>query len=147
MASATPEIFVRTDGASRGNPGPSSIGVVISDAAGRLITAFAERLPATTNNVAEYTALIRALEEARGLGASTVHCLLDSQLVAHQLNGRYRVKQASIRDLHRQVVELVKGFETASFTHIPREMNVEADGMANLILGPERREPRPSARA
>ena len=106
MAAAPVEVFIRTDGASKGNPGPSSIGVVISDPAGTLITAFAERLPATTNNVAEYTALIRALEEARRLGARTVHCLMDSQLVAHQLNGRYRVKHPTVRELHRQVVEL-----------------------------------------
>ena len=134
MAAET-EIIIRTDGASRGNPGPSSIGVVISDVAGRLITAFAEKLPATTNNVAEYTALIRALEDARRLGARIVHCLMDSQLAVHQLNGRYRVKHPTVRELHRQVIDLVKSFDTVSITHSPREMNVEADGMANLILG------------
>jgi ribonuclease HI len=132
------EVFIRTDGASRGNPGPSSIGVVISDAAGRLITAFAEKLPPTTNNVAEYTALIRALEEARGLGAKAVHCLMDSQLVAHQVNGRYKVKHPGVRQLHARVTELARTFDVASFDHIPRELNTQADNMANLILGSPR---------
>jgi ribonuclease HI len=135
------EVFIRTDGASRGNPGPSSIGVVISDAAGKLITAFAEKLPATTNNVAEYTALIRALEEACRLGAKTVHCLMDSQLVAHQVNGRYKVKHPGVRSLHARVIELARAFDLVSFNHIPRELNTQADGMANLILGSPRVKP------
>jgi ribonuclease HI len=143
VAGLEPEaVVVHTDGASRGNPGPASIGVVISDPAGRVLAEFGEALPErTTNNVAEYTAVIRGLERALQLGARRVRCQMDSQLVVRQLNGDYRVKHADMIPLHRRVGELAKRFESVSFAHVPRELNAEADRLANLAL--DRREGTP----
>ncbi len=127
-------LVIHTDGASRGNPGPAAIGVVITEPSGRVLVEFGEALKTATNNVAEYTAVIRALERALELGARRVDCRLDSQLVVRQLNGSYRVKHAEMLPLYRRVLELVQRFEHVSFTHVPREENAEADRLANLAL-------------
>ena len=133
MAGLT-EVIVHTDGASRGNPGPAAIGVVIQDPQGRVLLELGEALQRTTNNVAEYTAVIRALERARELGARRVRCLMDSQLVVRQLNGSYKVKHADMLPLYRRVLELVQAFDDVTFSHVPREMNAEADRLANSAL-------------
>src|SRR5438270_5227202 len=133
MAGLT-EVIVHTDGASRGNPGPAAIGVVIQDPQGRVLLELGEALQRTTNNVAEYTAVIRALERARELGARRVRCLMDSQLVVRQLNGSYKVKHADMLPLYRRVLELVQVFDDVTFSHVPREMNAEADRLANSAL-------------
>lgn len=134
MPASVTEVIVHTDGASRGNPGPAAIGVVITDRQGRVLLELGEALPRTTNNVAEYTAVIRALERARELGARRVQCLMDSQLVVRQLNGSYKVKHADMLPLYRRVLELVQQFEDVTFTHVPRELNAEADRLANVAL-------------
>ena len=143
MAGLEPEtVVVHTDGASRGNPGPASIGVVVTDPVGRVLAEFGEALPRpTTNNVAEYTAVIRGLERALQLGARRVRCRMDSQLVVRQLNGDYRVRHADMVPLHRRVTDLVRRFESVDFAHVPRELNAEADRLANLAL--DRREGTP----
>jgi ribonuclease HI len=128
------EVVVHTDGASRGNPGPAAIGVVITDPQGRVLLELGEALERTTNNVAEYTAVIRALERARALGARRVRCLMDSQLVVRQLNGSYKVKHADMLPLYRRVLELIQDFDDVTFSHVPREMNTEADRLANAAL-------------
>jgi ribonuclease HI len=133
MAGLT-EVIVHTDGASRGNPGPAAIGVVISDPQGRVLLELGEALERTTNNVAEYTAVIRALERARDLGAGRVRCLMDSQLVVRQLNGSYKVKHRDMLPLYRRVLELIQDFEEVTFSHVPRELNAEADRLANAAL-------------
>jgi ribonuclease HI len=133
MAGLT-EVIVHTDGASRGNPGPAAIGLVITDPQGRVLLELGEALQRTTNNVAEYTAVIRALERARDLGARRARCLMDSQLVVRQLNGSYKVKHADMLPLYRRVLELVQDFEEVTFSHVPREMNAEADRLANAAL-------------
>jgi ribonuclease HI len=128
-------VLVHTDGASRGNPGPASIGVVISDTNGRVLLELGEALPErTTNNVAEYTAVIRALERAEQMGARKVRCLMDSQLVVRQLNGEYKVKHADMIPLYRKVLDLIQRFDDVTFAHVPREMNAEADRLANQAL-------------
>jgi ribonuclease HI len=127
-------VVVQTDGASRGNPGPAAIGVVITDPSGRVLLELGEALPPTTNNVAEYTAVIRALERAAQLGARRVQVKMDSQLVVRQLNGSYRVKHADMLPLYRRVLDLIKGFDEVTFEHVPREQNTEADRLANLAL-------------
>ncbi|MDQ6882897.1 MAG: ribonuclease HI family protein [Candidatus Dormibacteraeota bacterium] len=127
-------VVVHTDGASRGNPGPASIGVVIADEKGRVLLELGEALRPTTNNVAEYTAIIRALERAADLGARRVRAMMDSQLVVRQLNGKYRVKHAEMIPLYRRVLELIPKFEAVTFEHIPREENAEADRLANQAL-------------
>lgn len=133
MAGPT-EVIVHTDGASRGNPGPAAIGVVITDRQGRVLLELGEALERTTNNVAEYTAVIRALERARALGARRVRCLMDSQLVVRQLNGSYKVKHPDMLPLYRRVLELIQEFEEVTFSHVPRELNAEADRLANAAL-------------
>jgi ribonuclease HI len=128
------DVIVHTDGASRGNPGPAAIGVVIQDRDGRILDELGEAMPPTTNNVAEYTAVIRALEHARALGARRVRCLMDSQLVVRQLNGEYKVKHPAMLPLYRRVLELIQQFDEVTFAHVPRELNTEADRLANEAL-------------
>ena len=127
-------VVIHTDGASRGNPGPAAIGVVIAEPSGRVLVEFGEALAPTTNNVAEYTAVVRALERAAELGARRVQVMMDSQLVVRQLNGSYRVKHRDMLPLYRKVLELIQRFEQVSFEHVPREENAEADRLANQAL-------------
>jgi ribonuclease HI len=131
---AVDTVVIHTDGASRGNPGPASIGVVIAEPGGRILAEFGEALALTTNNVAEYTAVIRALERAADLGARRAHVKMDSQLVVRQLNGAYRVKHPDMLPLYRRVLELIQRFDEVTFEHVPREENTEADRLANQAL-------------
>ncbi len=124
-------MIVACDGASRGNPGPAGAGVQITDADGDVLAEVAEGLGAATNNVAEYTAVIRGLERARDLGATDVLLRSDSQLLINQLMGRYRVKSPHLQPLHRRVRELATGFDSIKFEHVRRERNTEADRLAN----------------
>lgn len=132
--SGVESVVVHTDGASRGNPGPASIGVVIAREDGQVLLEVGEALGATTNNVAEYTAVIRALERAAEMGARRVRVMMDSQLVVRQLNGSYRVKHPEMIPLYRRVLELIQKFEAVTFEHVPREENSEADRLANQAL-------------
>ena len=124
---------VRTDGASRGNPGPSAIGVSIEDADGTEVATASETIGHTTNNVAEYRAVIRALELLADLGARRVEFLLDSELIVRQLEGAYRVRNPKLKDLYEAVRRGLGGL-SATFRHIPREENTRADGLANEAL-------------
>lgn len=120
------------DGAARGNPGPAGIGVVIEDHNGNVVKEVAEPLGRTTNNVAEYTAMIRALEEARSLGCARIHIYTDSELMAHQLNGKYSVKAAHLVPLYQRARSLLAKFDQATVTHVRRELNKRADALSNL---------------
>lgn len=120
------------DGAARGNPGPAGIGITIEDAEGNVVKEIAEPLGHTTNNVAEYTALIRALEEARALGCDRLALFTDSELMAHQLNGRYAVKAAHLLPLFQRARLLLAQFDSATVTHVRRELNKRADALSNL---------------
>ena len=120
------------DGAARGNPGPAGVGVVIEDAEGQVVKEIAEPLGRTTNNVAEYTAMIRALEEARALGCSRLAVFTDSELMAHQLNGKYAVKAAHLIPLYQRARLLLKQFDAATVTHVRRELNKRADALSNI---------------
>lgn len=122
---------VSCDGASRGNPGPAGAGAQIVDADGAVLAEIAEGIGETTNNVAEYTAVIRGLEKAQELGASDVLLRSDSQLLINQLIGSYRVKTPHLQPLHRRVRGLAAGFESIEFEHVRRERNTEADRLAN----------------
>ena len=134
------EIRLFTDGAARGNPGPAGIGAVLVGPGGEELKTISEYIGEGTNNFAEYTALIRGLEEAERLGANRVAVFLDSELVARQLVGAYRVKSESLRPLYRQARELISRLD-ARVSHIPREKNKRADELANeaidLGYGPE----------
>ena len=125
---------VFTDGASRGNPGPSSIGAVVYDADGKEVHTVSRRLGRATNNEAEYQAVIAGLEAALGLGGGSVDLRMDSQLIVRQLEFRYRVRNARLRPFFERVVELRRQFESFRVTHVPREQNKRADQLANLAL-------------
>ena len=134
--------IVRTDGAARGNPGPASLGAVLVDAsrpdardpaapADATISAYLGR---QTNNVAEYTGVVRALDLARRLGAAEVHLLLDSKLIVEQLAGRWRVKDAKLAPLHAEARSLLAGFGRWTARHVPRAQNAAADALANQAI-------------
>jgi len=124
-------VIVACDGASRGNPGPAGAGAQITDADGKVLAEVAEGLGQATNNVAEYTAVIRGLERAHELGAADVLLRSDSQLLINQLIGQYRVKTPHLQPLHRRVRELAARFDSIEFEHVRRERNTEADRLAN----------------
>lgn len=124
-------LVVNCDGASRGNPGPAGAGAVLVTPEGEVVAEIAEGLGETTNNVAEYTAVIHGLQRAQELGARDVLVRSDSQLLVNQLTGRYRVKTPHLVPLARRVRELVTAFDRVRFEHVPRERNVEADRLAN----------------
>ena len=130
--SAPGRVIVNCDGAARGNPGPAGAGAVVVDEDGAVLAEVAEGLGETTNNVAEYTAVIRGLEEAQRLGASEVLLRSDSQLLINQLTGRYRVKAPHLQPLHKRVRDLMRAFTRVDLEHVPRERNTAADSLANL---------------
>ena len=138
MSDAAPEsILVACDGGARGNPGPAAIGAVVYDVTTqpptRLFTV-SERIGSTTNNVAEYQALVRGLEVAADLHARRVHVRADSQLLIRQLDGQYRVKSSALRPLFDRVRELLAPYDVVVLEHVPREENVEADILVNAAL-------------
>ena len=126
--------IIYTDGASRGNPGPAAIGAVIKDGQGRVLARISKRIGRTTNNQAEYQAIIAALEKALGLGAASVEVKSDSELTVRQINGSYRVKNTGLRPLHQRVGELRSLFQGFSIASIPRRQNAEADRLCNAAL-------------
>ena len=122
-----------TDGGARGNPGPAAIGYVITDG-GTVLAEHGEAIGHATNNVAEYTALLRGLTHAKELGARTVTCKLDSQLVVEQLNRNYKVKDATLAQLFTKVWNLCHDFQRVTFSHIPRSQNAHAVALVNAAL-------------
>lgn len=127
------EIIAYTDGASRGNPGPASIGIYITDADGEMIHEHREKLGHQTNNYAEYMAVLRALELAKEHGSKKVLLRADSELMVRQMTGIYKVKNEGIKVLFAQCKELAAKFEL-KIEHVRREKNKEADRLANLAL-------------
>ena len=125
------ELTVYTDGASRGNPGPAGIGVVVFDAGGKKIKEISQYIGIASNNVAEYTALIVGLIAAAALKAKKVALKTDSELVIRQLNGLYKVKSDNIKPLFFVASSLRQMFEVASFVHISRRLNEDADSLAS----------------
>ena len=132
MTALNVEIFC--DGACRGNPGPASAGAVLFGKGGEVLAEISERLGVTTNNVAEYAALVLALKKARELGASSVAVKADSQLVIRQLTGQYKVKHPEMKKFHAEAMGLLRGFPGWSAKHVPREENAHADRLANAAL-------------
>jgi ribonuclease HI len=132
--SAPQSVVVHVDGGARGNPGPAAIGVVITDAQGNVLARANDYIGVATNNVAEYRALMLGLERARALGARAVAVVNDSQLVARQLAGEYKVKSAGLRDLHAQALAALESFERWSIESVPRERNADADLLVNEAL-------------
>jgi ribonuclease HI len=126
--------IVHVDGGARGNPGPAAAACVISTPAGEVLGEHAELLGEVTNNVAEYRALLLGLERARELGVSDVEVVNDSELIAKQVNGVYKVKHAAMRPLYLQAMAALRGFERWSVRTVPRAQNAEADALVNAAL-------------
>lgn len=126
--------IIYSDGGSRGNPGPSASGFVIIDEAGVVVAEGGAYLGETTNNVAEYQAVYLGLVKAQELGITHVDFRMDSQLVARQLNGQYKIKHPELVPIYRRITELAKKFATVTFTHVLREYNTLADGVVNKLL-------------
>jgi len=127
-------ITIYTDGGSRGNPGPAAAGFVLQDSAGKLVLAKGLNLGETTNNVAEYTGLLRALEAAKNIGVTHVSAYSDSELVVRQINGQYKVKSDLIRPIFNKVYDLLGGFEKWKVQHIKRDKNQQADDLVNQAM-------------
>ncbi len=127
-------VILYADGGARGNPGPAGAGAVLTDRSGKILARLHRYLGEATNNTAEYSALILGLEEAARLSAEKIVVRLDSELVVRQLEGRYRVKQPHLQNLHQQAKNLLQRFDKVAIQHIPREKNTEADRLANLAM-------------
>ena len=133
---------IRTDGAARGNPGPASLGAALYDLTrpdarddrAAPDASISDYLGVQTNNVAEYTGVVRALQLAQDLGAREVHLLLDSKLIVEQLAGRWRVKDAKLIPLWTAARRTLSGFERWSAAHVPRALNSVADALANEAI-------------
>ncbi|MDD3480760.1 MAG: ribonuclease HI family protein [Patescibacteria group bacterium] len=127
------KLIINTDGGARGNPGPAGIGVVFSDEKGEKIATFREYIGEATNNIAEYKALILALEKAKDFEAEEIECRLDSELVVKQLRGEYKVKDEKLKELYARVQELAF-FKPIKYVHVRREKNEEADALVNEAI-------------
>ena len=128
-------LLIHTDGAARGNPGPSGAGAILVDAeTGRVVAEIAEPLGHATNNVAEWTAVELALERALAEGATHVDLRMDSQLVARQIIGMYRVKHPDLQPIHRRVMAMLARLGGYTVGHVPRERNKDADRLSNVAI-------------
>ena len=130
----TLKLVVHVDGGARGNPGPAAAGAVVSSSAGDVLDETSERIGDATNNVAEYRGLLLGLARARALGATEVDVVNDSELVARQVTGEYKVKHAGIKPLHAQALAALAPFEHWSIRTVPREQNARADELVNEAL-------------
>lgn len=128
------KLVLYTDGASRGNPGPGAAAYILQDSEGKTLSGRAVFIAKTTNNIAEYTAVIEGLKAAHAAGASQIELLSDSELVIRQIHGQYKVKSDNLRDLFMQVMERLASFQSWKATHILREKNQEADRLANRAV-------------
>lgn len=131
---AITNLTVFTDGASRGNPGEAGIGLAFFDEGGLQVHSMYRYIGRTTNNVAEYTALITALEQAGRMEARRVAVFSDSELMVRQLNGQYQVKNEALQPLYHKAVSLAARFEQVTYTHVTRDRNRIADKLANRAI-------------
>ena len=129
-----PDIVAHIDGGSRGNPGPAAYGVAIKTVQGEPVTAFGKFLGETTNNFAEYQGLLAALEYALEHGYPRVRVLTDSELMARQISGQYKVRSPDLKPLHEKARALIARLESFSIRHVYREQNREADRLANKAM-------------
>lgn len=128
------KFVVNVDGGARGNPGPAAIAAVVQNLDGEVLEGRGERIGRATNNVAEYKALLLGIERAAALGASEIELVGDSELVVKQVKGEYKVKDATMRELHAEVKQALRGFDSWSIRHVRREHNAEADRLVNEAL-------------
>lgn len=148
MDARTRRLTAYADGASRGNPGPAAIGVVLLDEEGRKVYTISRAIGTATNNQAEYRAAIAAAEAALALGAQILELRMDSELVVRQLQRRYQVRNPALKPLYHRLLELRRQFQQFDVRHVPRSANQRADELANQALDrpPDGRRPPRSAR-
>jgi ribonuclease HI len=128
-------LLIYTDGAARGNPGPAGLGAILRDAGtGAVVAELARFLGVRTNNYAEWTAVEDALAEALRLGATHVDLRMDSELVARQISGRYRVKHPELKPIHASVMAMLGQLAGYTVGHVPRELNKDADRLSNVAI-------------
>jgi ribonuclease HI len=132
------KVVVHVDGGARGNPGPAAAGAVLSTPDGELLDEASETIGVATNNVAEYRGLLLGLARARELGADEVEVVNDSELVAKQVNGAYKVKHADMKPLHAAALKALAGFDRWSIRSVPRAQNADADALVNQALDAQR---------
>ena len=128
------KLVVHVDGGARGNPGPAAAAAVLSEPGGGVVDEATELIGHATNNVAEYRGLLLGLERARTLGATEVEVVNDSELVAHQVNGRYKVKHADMKPLHAAALDALAAFDAWTIRSVPRAQNAAADALVNQAL-------------
>jgi ribonuclease HI/probable phosphoglycerate mutase len=137
VADSSGVLILRTDGASRGNPGPAAAGIVIEVPSGDVIAYGKKYLGVMTNNQAEYQALILGLRAVARYTPSEAHVFMDSELVVRQMTGRYRVKDESLRSLYEEAQLLVQQLPVVTFQHVKRDRNAQSDALANEALDQE----------
>lgn len=125
------KVIAYTDGASRGNPGDAGIGILLVDEKDNVIKEISDYIGQTTNNIAEYTALVKALKEALEMNFEGIEVISDSELMVKQINGEYQVKSEGLKPLYKEACELLKEFKIFTVRHVRREQNKEADKLAN----------------
>jgi ribonuclease HI len=130
----TPPFLAQIDGAARGNPGPASYGVILRGPDGSALDSLGKYIGRTTNNVAEYYALIAALDAAAARGIRRLRIQSDSELLVRQMKGAYKVKSADLKPLHERAQKAARALEFFVIEHVPRERNREADALANQAL-------------
>ncbi len=128
------KLIVHVDGGARGNPGPAAAACVISSPSGEVVGEHSQLLGSATNNVAEYRALLLGLERAREHGATEVEVIGDSELIAKQVQGLYKVKHEAMKPLHRAAMAALAEFESWSIRTVPRAQNARADALVNAAL-------------
>jgi ribonuclease HI len=127
-------VVVHVDGGARGNPGPAAVGAVVSTPDGDVLDESGVRIGEATNNVAEYRGLLHGLERAKALGATEVEVVNDSELVARQVVGRYKVKQEHLKPLHAEALGALRAFDEWTVRSVPRAQNARADALVNEAL-------------
>jgi ribonuclease HI len=128
------KLVVHVDGGARGNPGPAAAGAVLSTPDGEVVDEASELLGVASNNVAEYRGLLLGLARAKALGATEVEVVNDSELIAKQVNGEYKVKHAAMRPLYLDAMAALRAFDTWSIRSVPRAQNADADALVNQAL-------------
>ena len=128
------KLVVHVDGGSRGNPGPAAAAAVVSTPDGEIVDRAGELLGVASNNVAEYRGLLLGLRRASELGAEEVEVVGDSELIAKQVNGEYKVKHADMKPLHAEAMQALRGFERWRVRTVPRAQNADADALVNATL-------------
>lgn len=133
-STSRPAVSAQIDGAARGNPGPAGVGALLTDESGHVLKEVGLYLGEATNNVAEACALLVALQEALALGCRRVQVSTDSELLAHQVSGDYRVKDKELQWLHALIRNFIQVFDRFEIRHVPREKNRKADRLANRAV-------------